>query len=105
VGYVDDPTVYYDRWMMPNGDFVGPNQQWYDEEKTRRAFFGCHNTEGELYGLVSSWHENGMLDEECNFKDGKPHGVCKHWSKDGTLIYECNYEEGECVSCTVGKCY
>jgi antitoxin component YwqK of YwqJK toxin-antitoxin module len=120
-------TDYSDCWVTPNG-FVGPRYFWYDKEKTKKYRFQCFNIEGELYGVSNTWHEDGTLyieknykdgkrhgvtkwwyDDgrlyfEDNYKDGKKHGVCKTWSDNGKLIRECNYEEGKCVSCVHGHC-
>lgn len=64
------------------------NTQYYpDKQLRRKAYF---DEDGSLF-QVKSWHENGKLSEEENYKDGFPVGVWKFWAQDGKLIQTNKY--------------
>jgi antitoxin component YwqK of YwqJK toxin-antitoxin module len=85
-----------DYWVMPNTiKRVGPSQEWYDIEKTKKHRFRCYNIEGERHGVSKWWYEDGTPEYEWNYKDGKFHGVSKGWREDGTPEYERNYKDGK----------
>jgi antitoxin component YwqK of YwqJK toxin-antitoxin module len=46
-------------------------------------------------GLYKSYHENGQLSSEENFKDGEYHGVQKFFDENGYLDWTTNYKNGE----------
>ena len=81
--------------IFGNGKTVGPNQSWYDIEKTKKRFFTCRDAEGKIQGLSIGWYEDGMLKDEYNYKDDKREGVWKAWYEDGMLKSEYNYKDNK----------
>ena len=48
----------------------------------------------EMHGFVRWWHNNGQLSSEYNYKDDHLHGLYKSWDSKGRLNYESYYWEG-----------
>jgi antitoxin component YwqK of YwqJK toxin-antitoxin module len=44
---------------------------------------------------LTSWHENGQIKSEINYKDKKYHGKWTEWHENGHLDCEFNYKDGE----------
>jgi len=44
---------------------------------------------------LTSWHENGQIKSEVNYKDKKYHGKWTEWHENGHLDCEFNYKDGE----------
>lgn len=54
---------------------------------------------GKPVGIVRHWHENGVLQEECQCdEDGLENGVVKTWDKEGKLLGECHFDHGTGIS-------
>ena len=53
---------------------------------------------GDLYGLETSWYDNGQKWYEKNYKDGKKDGLETGWYVDGQKKYEWNYKDDELIS-------
>ena len=51
--------------------------------------------EGALFnGVGFSFHSNGQLHYESNFKDGELDGLVRTWYDNGQLRFEVNYKDG-----------
>ena len=50
--------------------------------------------DGKLVGF-KRWYSNGQLQYEFNYKDGQEDGLSKAWFEDGQLEYESNFKDGE----------
>ena len=53
-----------------------------------------HTKEGEKEGLSKSYHENGRLEQEGNYKNGLAEGVWKWYHENGQLAGEANNING-----------
>ena len=51
--------------------------------------------DGEKDGLSKTWMANGQLEAESNYKNGKVDGLSKVWHSNGQLRFEANYKDGE----------
>src|SRR5262249_12320217 len=41
---------------------------------------------GRRYGVVRTWHKNGVLASEEPYQNGLPHGICRRWGEAGRLL-------------------
>ena len=58
------------------------------------AFFYKLNTRNYT-GIYKTWHRNGQLKIECNYRNGKIDGLYKQWYENGKLHTDCNYVNGK----------
>lgn len=51
--------------------------------------------EGKIQGLVKTWHDNGVMENQREMTDGERNGVSTAWYRDGSLMMIEEYENGK----------
>lgn len=94
-----DDTDNNDTKQQENGELEG-HRKSYHENGQLSAELNYKN--GELEGLCKSYHENGQLSAEAHYKNGKLEGRRKGYHENGELHYESEWvddvQNGEIIS-------
>jgi antitoxin component YwqK of YwqJK toxin-antitoxin module len=53
-----------------------------------------HLLDGQLHGVLCTWHKNGQLATETPYVHGLLHGVCRQWSETGEPLGSFVMEHG-----------
>ena len=54
-----------------------------------------YTADGESNGLHQTWHENGQLEYQANFKNGQFYGLYQEWYENGQMSHEFTYKDGQ----------
>lgn len=79
--------LHFNRWSPSDGLY----ELWYPTGQLYRRFQVA--TEGERYGLIEEWHDNGQLISRITYKAGVRDGLCEMWN-NGQLEERSTYEAG-----------
>ncbi len=71
-------TMKESRW--PDGTL---QEQWYED------------TSGVKHGKAETYHKNGQMSTQAEFKNGYLHGPFKMWDKEGNVLCDGTYKNGE----------
>lgn len=72
--------------------FSGDTIRYYS---SRQPESFCHWLNGNLHGISTDWHENGIIKEQCDWSYGEPSGAFSQWDEQGRLIRYGNWTTGE----------
>jgi len=56
---------------------------------------GSKNKNDNQDNITKTYHKNGQLKYEENYKDGERDGLWKYYSENGKLKWEVNYKDGK----------
>ena len=51
--------------------------------------------EGKIQGLVKTWYDNGVMENQREMTEGERNGVSTAWYRDGSLMMIEEYETGK----------
>ncbi len=74
---------------------------WLYKWVKKKIIYKIDNYKNKLKGEYKSYHNNGQLNEICNYNNGKRDGEYKKYHKNCQLCEICNYInglKGECKS-------
>jgi antitoxin component YwqK of YwqJK toxin-antitoxin module len=107
---MEDGSIYRSNFVYRIGEEVKVDD--YDEDINEVCTSGIHYfktrelaeywycmyriSKGDIRddSLYKTWHENGRIATETNYKDGKKNGLYRGWHRNGNLATEANYKNG-----------
>ena len=85
-------TKYEEYYEDENGNIHGEYKAYHDNGQLQQI---CNYVDDKRHGEYKSYHDNGQLLVICNYVNGRFHGEYKAYHGNGKLRVICNYVDGE----------